>query len=225
MIQLKHICKNYRTRHGTLEILKDISLTIQDGEFVMLLGESGSGKSTLCNILGLLDIAGSGEYLLDGTAVHTLSSSARTDLRRNRVSFVFQSFNLIPTMTAAENIELPLGYRNIPKNTRRRLVENALSSVGLQDRAGHLPGELSGGEQQRIAIARALAVEPTLLIADEPTGNLDKKTTADIMALMKEACRVKTVFMVTHNEDLLPYADRVIRLRQGMLEEDIQYPT
>ena len=220
MIELREIRKTYRTRHETLEILKGISLSVADGTFVMLLGESGSGKSTLCNILGLLDSPSSGEYLLDGTPVHTLSSGGRTKLRRDKISFVFQSFNLIPTMTAWENIELPLGYRNYAKNTREEMVEKALNSVGLLPRAKHLPGELSGGEQQRVAIARALVLNPALLIADEPTGNLDKKTAADIMERMKEACVGKTVFMVTHNEELLSYADRVIRLRQGKLSEE-----
>ena len=221
MIELKELHKSYRTRRKTVEVLKSISLTIPDGAFVMLLGESGSGKSTLCNILGMLDTASAGEYLLDGIPVHTLSSAGRTKLRRDKVSFVFQSFNLIPTMTAGENIELPLGYRGCSAEQRRSMVSEALASVGLSHRADHLPGELSGGEQQRIAIARALAVDPVLLIADEPTGNLDKKTTADIMDLMKETCRRKTVFMVTHNEDLLSYADLVIRLRQGVLVGDI----
>ncbi|MBE6614943.1 MAG: ABC transporter ATP-binding protein [Ruminococcaceae bacterium] len=219
MIELNNICKTYRTRQGQLEVLKNINLTIPAGAFVMLVGESGSGKSTLCNILGLLDTPTAGEYFMEDRAVHTLSSSGRTKLRREKVSFVFQSFNLIPTMTAWDNIELPLGYRNLPKEERRMKTEAALASVGLTARAKHLPGELSGGEQQRVAIARALAVDPALLIADEPTGNLDKKTTAGIMELLRETCRQKTVFMVTHNEDLLPYADRVLRLRQGSWAE------
>ena len=215
MIELKNIRKTYKTRHDTLEVLKGISLTIPDRSLVMLLGESGSGKSTLCNILGLLDTATSGEYILNGIPVHTLSSSERTKLRREQVSFVFQSFNLIPTMTAFENIELPLGYRKIPKHERTEMVEDALKSVGLYDRAKHLPSELSGGEQQRIAIARALVMDPALLIADEPTGNLDKNTTKDIMKTLINAGREKTIFMVTHDEELTSYADVVIRLNKG----------
>lgn len=215
MIELKNIRKVYKTRHDTLEILKGISLTIPDHSFVMLLGESGSGKSTLCNILGLLDTATSGEYILNGTPIHTLASAERTKLRREQISFIFQSFNLIPTMTAYENIELPLGYRKIPKSLRIEMVENALRSVGLSDRRSHFPSELSGGEKQRIAIARALVINPMLLIADEPTGNLDKNTTKDIMRTLIEAGRKKTIFMVTHNEDLTAYADMVIRLHKG----------
>lgn len=215
MIELRNIRKVYKNRHETLEVLKGISLTVPERSLVMLLGESGSGKSTLCNILGLLDTATSGEYDLNGIPVHTLSAAERTKLRREQVSFVFQNYNLIPTMTAFENIELPLGYRGVPAKERRERVENILREVGLHSRAGHLPSELSGGEQQRIAIARALVMEPLLLIADEPTGNLDKTTTREIMKTLTEAGREKTIFMVTHNEELTDYADFVIRLSKG----------
>lgn len=218
MIELKNIRKSYKTRHETLEVLKGISLTVPENSLVMLLGESGSGKSTLCNLLGLLDTATSGKYYLNGIPVHTLSSAERTRLRREQVSFVFQNYNLIPTMTAFENIELPLGYRNVAKKERLAIVENALHSVGLSERAGHRPAELSGGEQQRVAIARALVMNPSLLIADEPTGNLDKTTTKEIMKTLTEAGRKKTIFMVTHNEELTSYADIVIRLKRGEIE-------
>ena len=218
MIELKNIRKSYKTRHETLEVLKGISLTVPEHSLVMLLGESGSGKSTLCNLLGLLDTATSGEYYLNGIPVHTLSSAERTRLRREQVSFVFQNYNLIPTMTAFENIELPLGYRNVAKKEQLAIVENALHSVGLSERAGHRPAELSGGEQQRVAIARALVMNPSLLIADEPTGNLDKTTTKEIMKTLTEAGRKKTIFMVTHNEELTSYADIVIRLKRGEIE-------
>jgi putative ABC transport system ATP-binding protein len=218
MIRLNELRKTYKTRHETLEVLKGITLTVPDGKFVMLLGESGSGKSTLANILGLLDTPTSGEYWLDEVPIHTLTSKARTDLRREKVSFVFQSFNLIPTMTARENIELPLGYRGVPKEERGERVEAVLREVGLSTRAAHVPSELSGGEQQRIAIARALVVEPSLLIADEPTGNLDKSTTKAVMETLTEAGRGKTVFMITHNEELTAYADEVYHLRAGVLE-------
>ena len=218
MIRLNNLRKTYKTRHETLEVLKGITLTVPDGKFVLLLGESGSGKSTLANILGLLDTPTSGEYWLDDTPVHTLTSKERTVLRRDKVSFVFQSFNLIPTMTARENIELPLGYRGIPKEERTKRVEAVLREVGLSDRTSHHPSELSGGEQQRIAIARALVVQPSLLIADEPTGNLDKSTTKAVMETLTEAGRGKTVFMITHNEELTAYADEVYHLRAGKLE-------
>jgi putative ABC transport system ATP-binding protein len=217
MIRLNELRKTYKTRHETLEVLKGITLTVPDGKFVMLLGESGSGKSTLANILGLLDTPTSGEYWLDEVPIHTLTSKARTDLRREKVSFVFQSFNLIPTMTARENIELPLGYRGVPKEERGERVEAVLREVGLSTRAAHVPSELSGGEQQRIAIARALVVQPSLLIADEPTGNLDKSTTKAVMETLTEAGRGKTVFMITHNEELTAYADEVFHLRAGVL--------
>jgi len=217
MIRLFDLRKTYKTRHETLEVLKGITLTVPDRKFVMLLGESGSGKSTLANILGLLDTPTSGEYWLDDMPVHTLSSKERTDLRREKVSFVFQSFNLIPTMTARENIELPLGYRGVPKEERDERVEAVLREVGLSARAAHVPSELSGGEQQRIAIARALVVEPSLLIADEPTGNLDKSTAKAVMETLTEAGRGKTVFMITHNEELTAYADEVYALRAGLL--------
>ncbi|MBR5681453.1 MAG: ABC transporter ATP-binding protein [Clostridia bacterium] len=217
MIRLFDLRKTYKTRHETLEVLKGITLTVPDRKFVMLLGESGSGKSTLANILGLLDTPTSGEYWLDEVPIHTLTSKTRTDLRREKVSFVFQSFNLIPTMTARENIELPLGYRGVPKEERDERVEAVLREVGLSARAAHVPSELSGGEQQRIAIARALVVEPSLLIADEPTGNLDKSTTKAVMETLTEAGRGKTVFMITHNEELTAYADEVYALRAGLL--------
>lgn len=217
MIELKNITKTYKTRYGKVDALKGISLTIPDHTLVMLLGESGCGKSTLCNVLGLLDSPTSGEYMLNGTPIHTVSSAERTKLRRAQIGFVFQSFNLIPTMTAFENLELPLGYRNIPKGTRTEMVEKALASVGLLERQKHLPSELSGGEQQRVAIARALVMEPTLLIADEPTGNLDKNTTKEIMKTLTNAGEGKNIFMVTHNEDLTAYADVVLHMRAGML--------
>ena len=219
MIELKNIRKVYKTRHEELEVLKGITLTVPDHALVMLLGESGSGKSTLCNLLGLLDTATSGEYYLNGIPVHTLSSAGRTKLRREQIGFVFQNYNLIPTMTAFENIELPLGYRKIPKKERTERIRNILESVGLSGRAGHRPAELSGGEQQRIAIARALVMNPSLLIADAPTGNLDRKTTQEIMRTLTEAGRKKTIFMVTHNEELTSYADAVIRLKSGRMEE------
>ena len=217
MIRLNELRKTYKNRRETLEVLKGITLTIPDGKFVMLLGESGSGKSTLGNILGLLDTPTSGEYWLDGAPVHAMTAKERTNLRREKVSFVFQSFNLIPTMTARENIELPLGYRGMAKEERREQVEAVLRKVGLTDRASHRPSELSGGEQQRIAIARALVVQPSLLIADEPTGNLDKSTTKAVMETLSEACRGKTVFMITHDEELTGYADEVFLLREGRL--------
>ncbi|MBQ3956263.1 MAG: ABC transporter ATP-binding protein [Clostridia bacterium] len=225
MIRLLDLKKTYRTggrtRGETLDALKGITMTVPDGAFVMLLGASGSGKSTLANILGLLDTPTGGEYWLDGAPVHRMSAKERTALRREKVSFVFQSFNLIPTMTARENIELPLGYRGIPKEEREARIEAVLRDVGLSHRASHKPTELSGGEQQRIAIARALAVGPSLLIADEPTGNLDKATARSIMETLAEAGAGKTVFMITHDEELTGYADAVFLLREGRVAQGV----
>ena len=221
MIRLCDIRKTYKTRHGSVEVLNGISLTVPDHTLVMLLGESGSGKSTLCNILGLLDTPTAGEYYLDDTPIHTLSQKERTDLRREKVSFVFQSFNLIPTMTAWENIELPLGYRHFPKAERDARVETVLRSVGLIGRADHYPSELSGGQMQRVAIARALINRPLILIADEPTGNLDKDTSDEIINMfMKLHEEGHTLIIVTHNTDFASLADTVYRIDSGKVSRE-----
>ena len=217
MLHLNHLSKSFRTRSGRLDVLRDISLSMEDGEFVMLYGASGSGKSTLLNILGLLDTPSSGEYLLDGKNVGTMSARERTALRGEKIGFIFQSYNLIPTMTAFENVELVLGYRGVPKAERRQRTEEALASVGLLERMHHRPSSLSGGEQQRAAIARAMILRPTLLLADEPTGNLDGETTAEIMTLIRS--QPASVVMVSHNEELSGYADTVLRLKNGVLTD------
>lgn len=217
MIQLENISKTFRTRYETVEAVKNVSFTLADGEFVMLLGKSGSGKSTLLNIVGLIDDADSGRYVLDGEEVTAMSRAEKTGLRGTRIGYIFQSFNLINTLTAFENVELPLGYRGVKKEERRELAVRALTEVGLGGRLHHKPAELSGGEQQRVAIARAAVMKPSLILADEPTGNLDMETTEEIMGLLKNIS--STVFMVTHNESLLPYADRVLRLEKGVLAE------
>lgn len=216
MIELKNISKSFKTRAGRLDVLNDISLTIPDEKFVMLYGASGSGKSTLLNILGLMDTPSSGEYSLDGVNTAALSAAERTKLRGEKIGFIFQAYNLVSTMTAFENVELPLGYRGVPKEERRKLTEDALSAVGLTDRMHHKPASLSGGEQQRAAIARAMVMKPTILLADEPTGNLDTDTTAEIMALIRSVDA--TVVMVSHDESLAVYADAVIRLKNGRLD-------
>ena len=215
MIKAENITKSFKTSHGRLDVLKGVSFSVEKGEFVMLLGKSGGGKSTLLNILGLMDTPTDGTYLFDGQDVGSLGAKEKTKIRGGRIGFVFQGYNLINTMTAYENVELPLGYQGVDKKTRQELVSEALERVGLSERAAHLPVDMSGGEQQRVAIARAMVRRPQLILADEPTGNLDRDTTEEIMSLLKGlGC---TVFMVTHNEDLFSYADRSLRLAQGLL--------
>lgn len=215
MVKTENITKSFKTSHGRLDVLKGISFSIEKGEFMMLLGKSGGGKSTLLNILGLMDTPTGGTYLLDGQDMGTISAKEKTKIRGSKIGFVFQAYNLISTMTAYENVELPLGYQGMAKEKRRALVLEALEKVGLSERATHLSVDMSGGEQQRVAIARAMVIRPQLILADEPTGNLDRDTSAEIMELLRGlGC---TVFMVTHNEELLSYADRFIRLERGLL--------
>lgn len=217
MVKTENITKSFKASHGRLDVLKGISFSIEKGEFMMLLGKSGGGKSTLLNILGLMDTPTDGTYILDGQDMGILSAKEKTKIRGSKIGFVFQGYNLINTMTAYENVELPLGYQGVDKKTRQELVSEALGRVGLSERAAHLPVDMSGGEQQRVAIARAMVRRPQLILADEPTGNLDRDTTEEIMSLLKGlGC---TVFMVTHNEDLLSYADRSLRLAEGRLLE------
>lgn len=213
MIELKNITKSFKTRHGRVDALRGISLNVEKGSFTMIYGASGSGKSTLLNILGLMDLPDGGEYLLDGVNMASLSRKERTLARGERIGFIFQSFNLIPVMTAYENVELVLGYRGVPKEERKIRVTEALESVGLGNRMHHRPAEMSGGEQQRAAIARAMIMKPSVLLADEPTGNLDSDTAREIMELIKSLGAA--VVMVSHDEDLSVYADRIIRLKNG----------
>lgn len=217
MVKTENITKSFKASHGRLDVLKGISFSIEKGEFMMLLGKSGGGKSTLLNILGLMDTPTDGTYILDGQDMGSLSAKEKTKIRGSKIGFVFQAYNLINTMTAYENVELPLGYQGMDKKNRQELVSEALGKVGLSQRMAHLPADMSGGEQQRVAIARAMVIRPKLLLADEPTGNLDRGTSAEIMHLLRGlGC---TVFMVTHNEELLSYADRSIRLAEGRLLE------
>jgi putative ABC transport system ATP-binding protein len=222
VIQTIDLTRTYRTGKTEVRALRGVNLTIQPGEMVAIMGASGSGKSTLMNILGCLDTASSGTYLLDGVRVDNLSRNERADLRNARIGFVFQGFNLLARTSALENVELPLLYdrqRRFP-NARARARE-ALELVGLGDRVSHDPSELSGGEQQRVAIARALITRPRLLLADEPTGNLDTKTSIGIMALF-QALREKghTVVLVTHEHDIARYTSRIVELRDGRIIRD-----
>ena len=208
-IHARDLRKYYTVGGEQVRALDGVSLDVEDGEFVTVTGASGSGKSTLMNILGCLDVPDSGEYILDGENVSGLSQNALSEIRGVKIGFIFQSFNLISGLTALENVELPLLYRRIPKKTRSMLALNALERVGLSDRALHRPSELSGGQQQRVAIARAIAAEPKIILADEPCGNLDPKSAADVLNVLGElSAGGKTVIMITHNEQTALSAKR-----------------
>ena len=210
--------KYYTVGTNTIKALDGVSLDIDDGEYVTVVGTSGSGKSTLMNILGCLDTPTSGSYLLDGEDVATLSDNTLSDIRSLKIGFIFQSFNLIPGLTALENVELPLLYRKVPKKQRGEIAMRALESVKLSDRALHRPSELSGGQQQRVAIARAVAANPAIILADEPCGNLDSKSGAEVLDILSQLSRGgKTVVMITHNEDTAKKAQRLIRISDGRL--------
>lgn len=217
MIKAENVTKIYSTGAGIkVKALDGISLEVKDGEFVSIVGTSGSGKTTLMNIIGCLDIPTEGSYCLDGADISALTSKELSDIRSQKISFVFQSFNLIPSLTAAENVELPLIYRKVDPQVRRETVEKALESVGLSSRADHLPWELSGGQQQRVAIARAFAADAPLILADEPCGNLDSKAGADVMEMLHRMNRLgKTVVLITHDERAALTAHRQVRIADG----------
>lgn len=219
MIQLKGICKSYpRPGEGPLDVLQNVDLTINAGDYIAIVGPSGSGKSTLMNILGFLDTADSGEYLMDGENVSGLSSKQLAKLRNQKIGFVFQQFHLLPRTNAIENVEIPLIYSNAD-NPEQRAID-ALKSVGLGDRMKHFPEELSGGQQQRVAIARALVTDPELILADEPTGNLDKASGEDLMALLEKLNDDgRTIIVITHDENLAKRAKRTVRIDDGRLSE------
>ena len=225
MISLTNIMKTYTMGHVNVNALGPVSLTIGKGDFVAVLGPSGSGKSTMMNILGCLDKPSDGEYHLDGTPVHGFSRTKLARVRNRKVGFVFQSFNLLPFATAYENIELPLLYSKIPGKRRKEIVEHLLERVGLADRAAHKPSELSGGQRQRVSVARALANDPEIILADEPTGNLDTKSGAEILDLFENLnVRGKTLIFVTHDINLASHARRIIRLLDGQINEDYTRP-
>ena len=219
LIQLRGIEKKYRVGDQDIYALRNIDLDIPKGEFLALMGPSGSGKSTLMNVLGCLDTPTKGSYVLNGTEVGQLNDQALSAIRNKEIGFVFQTFNLLPRLTALENVALPLVYAGIGKKERLERARQALEEVGLGNRVTHRPNELSGGQRQRVAIARALVNKPSLLLADEPTGNLDSKTTAEIMELIDEIHRKgNTIIVVTHEEEIARHARKVVRLRDGMVD-------
>ena len=220
MIQLKEVCKFYQVGDDRVRALDHATLHIKPREFVSIIGPSGSGKSTLMNIIGCLDVADAGEYLLDGLPIESYTESELAKIRNQKIGFVFQSFNLIPKLSAEENVELPLIYQKVKKSERQRRVKEALERVGLSHRAKHLPTELSGGQQQRVAVARALVTNPSLILADEPTGNLDSKTTMEIMQMFHDLHEQgNTIVLITHDNDIARQAARVIHILDGKISE------
>jgi putative ABC transport system ATP-binding protein len=220
MIKLEAVSKTYRMGRVEVQALRGVDLLVESGEFVAIMGASGSGKSTLMNIIGCLDVPTSGRYFLDGTDVARLGDDQLAIIRNRQIGFVFQSFNLIPRTTALHNVEMPLIYAGAQNRRSRALA--ALKSVGLADRAGHQPTELSGGQQQRAAIARALVTNPAILLADEPTGNLDSASSVEIMNLLTELNReqARTIVLITHERDIAAFARRIVELRDGLIVTD-----
>lgn len=222
LIELKNITKLYGRGESRVAALDNVSLTINRGEFVAIAGASGSGKSTLMNMLGCLDVQTSGEYLLDGVPVNRLSDRELTKIRNREIGFIFQSFNLIAGLTAKENVELPLIYRGLSAAVRNELALHALEKVSLKNRVNHRPNQMSGGQQQRTAIARAIAAEPPIILADEPTGNLDSKCGAEVMRILYDLhAQGKTVIIITHDDSVAAQAARTIRIQDGVLVSDM----
>jgi putative ABC transport system ATP-binding protein len=220
LIRMEQVSKLYRMGGETVKALDDVSLTVYPGDFVAIIGPSGSGKSTLMNVIGCLDTASSGKYWLDGEEVGKLRENKLAEIRNRKIGFIFQGFNLLPKLTAFENVELPLIYRGISYKQRRKLAAEALRKVGLEERMNHRPSELSGGQQQRVAIARALAGEPPLLLADEPTGALDTKTGKEVMHLIRELNGLgHTIVLITHDLEISRQARRIVRIQDGKLSE------
>ena len=224
MIELRNLGKTYGKGAAAVQALHDVNLHIDSGEFVAMMGPSGSGKSTCMNILGCLDIPSSGHYLFQGEHVEKLSRNQRALLRRNFIGFVFQGFNLLARTTALENVELPLVYRRLPRALRQNKAHQALAAVGLEGRGHHTPAELSGGQQQRVAIARALVTDPVVLLADEPTGNLDSARGHEIMELLARLNQERnlTIIMVTHEADIAAYAQRVVHFLDGRIQNEVR---
>ncbi len=221
LITLYDIGRKYVIGAETIHALKSVSLEINKGEFVALMGPSGSGKSTLMNILGCLDTPSKGEYILNGIRVSEMTDSELAEVRNKEIGFVFQTFNLLPRSSSLDNVALPLVYAGINRTEREERAKKTLESVGLGNRADHKPNELSGGQRQRVAVARALINNPSIILADEPTGNLDTKTSVEIMGLLEEIhSKGNTIILVTHEEDIAMHAHRIVRMRDGLIEKD-----
>ncbi len=221
MIKLKNLHKSYRMGSSSLHVLKGINLSIEDGELVAIMGSSGSGKSTLLNILGMLDTADKGDYILDGFKIENLNETKAAKYRNRFLGFIFQSFNLINYKNALENVSLPLYYQGISRKERQQIAADYLERVGLKEWATHLPSELSGGQKQRVAIARAMASQPKVLLADEPTGALDTKTSCDVMDLIQKINEEgKTILVVTHELEIAKMCKRIVKLKDGVIVED-----
>lgn len=221
LVEIKDVCKVYNPGENEVRALDHVNVEIKEGEFVAIIGQSGSGKSTLMNMLGCLDVPSSGLYRLHGQDVSQLDDNELSDIRNREIGFIFQGFNLIPNLTALENVELPLIYRGVGKAKRKQLSELALQRVGLEHRMNHKPSEMSGGQQQRVAIARAIAQAPPVILADEPTGNLDSHSTQEIMNILKGLHEEgRTVILITHDNEIAAKAKRVIKIRDGHVESD-----
>ncbi len=221
LVDIEHIFKIYNPGENEVRALDDVSLQIKRGEFVAIVGQSGSGKSTFMNMLGCLDVPTAGSYHLDGQDVSRLSDDELSEIRNKQIGFIFQGFNLIPALTATENVELPLIYRGMGASERHRLAREALERVGLGHRLHHRPGEMSGGQQQRVAIARAIAARPPIILADEPTGNLDSHSGVEVMKIIKELHQEgRTVILITHDDSVARQAQRIVRITDGHIESD-----
>lgn len=225
LITIKDIGRKYVIGAEVIHALKSVSLTINKGEFVALMGPSGSGKSTLMNILGCLDTPTKGEYILNGINASHMSDNELAEVRNSEIGFVFQTFNLLPRNSALDNVALPLVYAGVSKEDRLARARQALTNVGLGNRIDHKPNELSGGQRQRVAVARALINNPSIILADEPTGNLDTKTSIEIMGLIEDIhAKGNTIILVTHEEDIAQHAHRIVRMRDGLIEKDYANP-
>ena len=223
LIEIQDICKVYNPGENEVRALDGVSLQIKHGEYVAIIGQSGSGKSTLMNMLGCLDVPSSGAYILNGCDVSHMTDDELSDIRNKEIGFIFQGFNLIAALTALENVELPLIYRGVSKKERERLARAALEKVGLGHRMDHKPSEMSGGQQQRVAIARAIAQAPPIILADEPTGNLDSSSSKEIIEILKELHKDgRTVILITHDNEIAEQAKRVIKIKDGKIERDYE---
>ena len=221
MLKVEHLFKSYKTGRITYEVLKDVCFEVKEGEFAAVIGHSGSGKSTLMNMMGCLDTPTKGTYCLNGRDVSQMSDNELSDIRNQEIGFIFQGFHLIPNLDALSNVELPLIYRGLDRRSRREIAISSLEAVGLGNRIRHKPAQMSGGQQQRVAVARAIAARPPVILADEPTGNLDSHSTKEILDILKELHKAgRTVIVITHDSEIAAQAERVIRIKDGKIIDD-----